>query len=333
MLEQTTAPVMGYKGILFIGDMHLSSGRVGRRLDDYAEAGLAKLKQAAQICRDEKLFPVSLGDLFHKAKENDLPLLSKTMSVLREFPTVPLMVAGSHDKTESWFTEKDAAKLLQDAGVLTLLDTPGLALSLDIDGRIVTLWATPAGSLLPARVKAPTPDSFNIMVTHHDFDFKGMYPGAHELKEIEGCSLLVNGHMHTPVPPVFRGQTHCHNPGSSMRVSVDQKNQQPAVSVWTPTHGVNLERRHLKHQAHVFDLTGKEAYPASEQELKSALPSAPRLSSFAAKLRGDTNLAAGRTDDGAVLIEEIDKYFRLFEKPAVLKKYIGSLLNTQLAER
>lgn len=322
----------GFDGILFIGDVHLLSHRPGRRIDDYASAGIDKLRQCARIANERNLFPVCLGDLFHRARENDLVLLSRTMEVLREFKAPLLLLAGSHDRTESWFTNQDAGQLLDKSGVLQVIEHPGKVVTLRMHGRNVNLWATPAGCRVAAAVAAE-PGGHNIMVTHHDFDFNGMYPGAEELSEIENCELLVNGHMHTPTPMVIKGGTACHNPGSIMRVSVDLKKHKPVVSVWTPAHGASLEAIPLVVADNVFDMTGKEAFAADPRALKDSLPKGLRLSTFAAKLRGADSLEAARTDDGAVLVEELDAYFKLFDKPDNLKRYLTGLVGEVVSAR
>lgn len=321
--------IEGFKGFLFIGDTHLASQRPGRRIDDYANAGLDKLRQAARICHEKNLYPVCLGDLFHRPRENNLELLAGVMAVSREFPAPMLVLAGSHDRTESWFTDKDAAKFLASAGAIELIEEPGRVLRLACEEGNVDLWATPAGVSIPKAVADE--GAINIMITHHDLDFQGMYPGATELQEIENCTMLVNGHMHTPAPMVLKGRTACHNPGSVMRVSVDLKRHKPVVSAWTPANDANLEPIALKVADNVFDLTGKEVYAADPRTLKAALPKGLRLSTFASKLREMETLDATRTTDGAVLVEELDAYFKLFDKPDNLKRYMTGLLSEVLA--
>lgn len=323
-------PIKGYKGILFIGDLHASSRRPGRRIDNYSLACLDKIRQSAIIANENNLYPVFLGDLFHRPGENNLEFLAQMIQVCRGFKEPLLVLGGSHDRTESWFTPKDAAYLLQDAGVVELLDSVGKAKSLEIEGRIVDIWAAPAESEIP---QALDRGDFNILITHHDFDFNGPYPGSIELKEIENCDMLVNGHMHTPTPVVIHGNTVCHNPGSVTRVSIDLLKHKPAVSIWKPTSGVSLERVELEVSSDVFDLTGYEAFAAEPRDLKASLPKGLRLSSFAAKLRaGSDSLDAQRTDDGSVLIEEMESYFKLFDKPDNVKRYISGLIKEVVDE-
>lgn len=318
--------VRGFDGFLFVGDVHLSSQRVGRRMDDYATAILKKLQQAGQIARERNLYPVLLGDLFHRAGENNLELLARVRAVSREeFVVPPLVLGGSHDRREAWFTDGDALKFLADTGSVQLIDQPGWVLTLDTGKETVGLWAAPAGSPIPRKLDSRETDRA-ILITHHDFDFCGAYPDALALEEIDGCDLHINGHMHTPAPRVMKGRTACYNPGSISRVSVDLKRHKPVVSVWVPAYKLSLEPVELEVVEDVFDLTGKEVFAATPAELKASLPKGLRLSSFAAKLRGAHALEAGRTDDGSVLAEELGAYFTLFDKPPVLKTYLTSLL-------
>lgn len=318
-------------GLLFVGDVHAASRRPGRRVDDYAAACVDKLTQAVAHANSGSLQMVLLGDLFHRSGENDLSLLAKIMEVLSQARWKPLLLGGSHDRTETGFTDRDAADLLSNAGKLTLLDKPGLAAEFEFSGVAVRLWATPAGYPIPKAVEPFA--GVNIMVTHHDMAFRGMYPKAVELKEIENCSMVVNGHMHTPCPMVLKGRTAFHNPGSVTRVSVDLLDHKPVVSAWTPPCGLSLEAIPLVVADNVFDLTGREAVAATPRELIAAMPVGLRLSSFAARLRASEALSASRTDDGSVLVEELEGYFKLFEPSSVVQRYLKGLLQEVIEEK
>lgn len=327
-----TEVLKGFTGILYIGDLHGSSTRVGRRIDDYAEVSLDKLSQAAKLCREQNLLPVCLGDLFHRARENNLTYLSKMWNILSQEFHVPLIViAGSHDRVETRLTNKDALHLLNQMGFIYALDRKGLALSAEINGAIVNLWATPAGSMIPDSIEGSSAH-FNVMVTHHDLDFNGPYPNCHEIKEIQNCDMVVNGHMHKACDPVTKGSTVWHNPGSIMRVSIKEKQHRPAVSLWTPAHGVNLQTIPLVFKENVFDLTGREVFAADPRELKEALPKGLRMSSFAGKIRAATALEASRTEDGSVLAERMEKYFEFSSKSDNLKRYMMGLFAETIKE-
>jgi predicted phosphodiesterase len=335
--------VFGYDGVLSIGDTHIAE-RTGRRIDAYSTAILGKLDQAADVAIERNLFPVHLGDLFNRARENSLELLARTAAVLERFPLptgasvkatslgLPVVV-GSHDPVETSLTDKDALQLLATFGRVFPMGTPGKVLTLVLNsGERVGLWVTPAGARVPDHIDAE-PGTVNIMFTHHDFDFNGLYPDAHELHEIEGCDLMINGHMHKATSMVLKGRTACHNPGSLARVKIDERNHKPVVSVWTPAHGLSLEPVLITAAENVFDMTGKEVYAADARTLKADLPKGLSLSRFAAKYRARDALEAGRTDDGSVLIEELDGYLKMFDKPDNLKRYLTGLVGQVVAER
>jgi len=247
------------------------------------------------------------------------------MSALAKFPVPPLLVAGSHGRVETRYTEKDATFMIARMGSLHALEDVGHVVTLNVKGQRTRIFVTPAGELLPDAVPVDA-ESVTVMLTHHDFDFQGPYPGCHMLKPVEGCNMLVNGHMHTPTPSVMQGHMACHNPGSVMRVSIDQRRYEPAVTIWEPSQGLDLVRQALRFNPDVFDLTGKEVYAADDNALKAVMPKVGSLSRFAAKLRSADPMEAARTQDGSVLAEELDAYFKLFEKPAVLRQYMGNLL-------
>lgn len=324
-------------GLLFVGDVHILSTRPGRRVDDYAAAILAKLEQAAQISCERKLQPVFLGDLFHRSSENSLTLLTAVIAVFRKFYLKPVVLSGSHDRQGTWLREQDALYLLQDCGVLQVADKPGPLFQGPCGTREtpIQLWATPAGHPIPDEIPALEGDGVSFMVTHHDLAFKGMYPGASALKEIKGCDMMINGHMHTPTPMVVQGSTCCFNPGSISRPSVDLKNHVPAVFAWTPGSGFNLERIPLKFVPgdEVFDLTGKHVGVAPDAELKATLPRALRLSKFAAVLGGGTSLEASRTEDGSVLADELASYFDEKKSSPSLRGYLAELLESVVTEK
>lgn len=322
----------GYAGILFIGDAHCTSRTPSRRLDDFAAASLDKLRQAVAIAVEHNLLAVNLGDLFNRPRENDITMLVRMMEILRPLRDRMLLLGGSHDRTETQYTEQDACQLLAQAGYLQLIDEPGKVAEVDIGGVVVNLWATPAGYVIPDSVDAG--GDHNIMITHHDLDFRGPYPGCHFLKEIENCDMLVNGHMHTPAPMVLKGRTACHNPGAITRPTIDLRNHKPVVSIWTPAHRLNLEPVPLVVAANVFDMTGKEAYAADPRKLKESLPKGLRLSHFAARLRaGADTMDATRSEDGAGILEELGHYFDLSDSPDNLQRYLKGLVAEVVEEQ
>lgn len=313
------------KGFLFIGDPHVTSVRPGRRKDDYVASVLGKLSVAAEIARGEELLPVILGDLFHRAKENHLPTLTRLIKVLQSFHVTPLCLGGNHDKAETLLTETDALQLLAQAGVLKVIDGECQeVLTLDTPAGRIALWAAPYGAKLPERINSDANQV--VLITHHDLAFEGAYPGATELYEIVGCDLVVNGHMHKTAPSVRKGQTHWHCPGNIEPLSIDCRDHIPAVWAWRGGDTAQpLERIVLPHDRDCFDLTGLNVAPSASDAALEALDDVvaavqikPTPSHFAELLSAQTTLEAARTEDDVTFLEDLTQAFdELGVKPAV----------------
>jgi calcineurin-like phosphoesterase family protein len=318
------------KGFLFIGDPHVSSLRPGRRIDDFAASVLEKLRLAGEIARREELVPVILGDLFHRARENHLPTLSRLTKVLQGYPVVPLIVGGNHDKEETQLREADALYLLAQTGVIDVFDGECReARRFQIDGQTVSLWMAPYGSAIPSQISAPGADMV-VLVTHHDLAFEGAYPGAAVLQEVRGCNIAVNGHMHKTAPPVVRGMTHWHCPGNIEPLSVDCIDHVPAVWSWHPAAPGELKAIPLPHQRDCFDMAGLmiPASPAAEA-VEALIPT--QTSHFAELLSANTRLEAARADDNESFIEELKIALVEIEARAEVQRLLLALAQGEAA--
>lgn len=321
------------KGLLFVGDVHAASARVGRRIDDYGQTCLGKLRQVAEIANKRQARALFLGDLFHRPGENNLAYLAAVRDILASFDFTPVLLNGSHDRVETRMSDRDAVAFLAACEVLQVCDTPKWVFQQEIEGAPVQVWGLPAGNPLPDALPAGVPGSTTFMMTHGDFDFRGPYPGAETLRPVVNCDVLINGHMHTPTPEVVHGATVCYNPGSITRPAISQLNHQPAVHFWAPALGISLERIPLKCEegAAVFDLTGVRER-ADAAALKEALPKPLRVAQFAALLEGATSLAAGRTEDGSALAEELAEYFAENNTSPNLRAYLTQLIQQVVAD-
>lgn len=299
--------IKGFRGFLFIGDPHLASYRPGKRMDDYQNAILNKLKQAAQISCDENLVPIILGDLFHNSNENSLTLLSRLTDIARTFPLTPETLEGNHDKEETRLTEKDALSYMHKTRVVSVITKSGLVAEYDFEGQRVRLYATPFGADIPSEL--PEEDGvLNIMITHHDLNFSGAHVGCKPLSEIKGCHMLVNGHLHKTLPSFNCGMTRAHNPGNIARLSVDVRDHVPAVWEWLPSFGdFELKKHPLQHVQDVFDLTGDQVAPAKSKAAVKAL----ERSYFAELLStNDASKMEGiKSDDATGIREELKEVF------------------------
>lgn len=217
------------QGLVFIGDPHLASRVPGFRKDDYPSTILGKLRWALAYARDCKLLPVLLGDLFHWPRDNSNRLLVELISM---FDGNVYAIAGNHDSVEDRLTDDDSLSILASSGRLRLL-TPDAPWRGVVQGVDVVLGGTPWGMRLPERFDKP-PSSrpqLVIWVTHHDLSFGGYEAARLDPREIPGVDVVINGHIHRPLPSQKHGSTTWVNPGSIARVnrSDASKARRPAV--------------------------------------------------------------------------------------------------------
>lgn len=142
-------------GILFIGDPHLWSKKPGRRLDNYTDVILNKLKEAIQYANQHNLLIICLGDLFEKPEDNDIEFLTKVIEVIKE--NKMLINVGNHDIHEHKLTFKNPLKLLEKTGLIELTEDNGFAYQVDIKNQNneinrIIIGATPYGHKIPDNV-------------------------------------------------------------------------------------------------------------------------------------------------------------------------------------
>ncbi len=320
-------------GLLFIGDPHLSSRKPGRRTDkDFTGTVLDKLDQAFQVARNERLLPVILGDLFDRAGDNDLSMLSRLLKLLREHVehggVTPVSLVGNHDMKDARLSMDTALAVVRESGWITLLED---AEPLSILG-VVTLWPLSygqAGGIHEMDGRLLNTGLPAIALTHADFAFQGAYPGAAPLVEIPGVCMVVNGHMHKPAPDVRIGETLWCNPGNITRMSVDCEADQP--SVWSWRNGdTGLKRHVLQHDRVVFDRSGISVLP-DHAGLKEAFPRVSgdepaQHSAFAELLKAQKNSDGPLTEDAGVLLEELDAVCADRKTPPIVSSMLHSLL-------
>lgn len=142
-------------GILFIGDPHLWSKKPGRRLDNYTDVILNKLKEAIQYANQHNLLIICLGDLFEKPEDNDIEFLTKVIEVIKE--NKMLINVGNHDIHEHKLTFKNPLKLLEKTGLIELTEDNGFAYQVDVKSQNneinrIIIGATPYGHKIPDNV-------------------------------------------------------------------------------------------------------------------------------------------------------------------------------------
>lgn len=296
-----------YAGFLHIGDPHNSSRRPGTRNDsDFTATVIGKLEQAAAIANDRNLIPIILGDLFDREHDTQDRMMTLLVRVLNKFNIKPFVLAGNHDLTETSLTDDTALAVLVEAEVVQVIEQTGVFLAAQIEMHdeiyTVAVGGTPYGMTIPNDVM-PFLSEVGVLteyvgwLTHEDIAFEGAYPGAMEPFEINGCSWVVNGHMHLSKRPLKAGRTIWHNPGNITRLSKDCASHIP--SVWEMNAVGGMCRVPLKHVEDVFDaIKGKVDANADGATID-------KTSAFVEMLKACTIAVDPKTQDGSVLMEDI----------------------------
>ena len=335
MNTNQTTPVFNPVGVLYIGDPHACSRNPGRRMDDYLSSTLNKLSQAAKICKEENLFPVLLGDLIHDKEESSVVLLNRIIDVLREFPVAPLAIGGNHNRHESVYSEQDIEHLLDKVGAIRLIREYGHAVSFKSNGAPINFHVVPHGANIPKKLPQK-PAGLNILLTHHDLPFQGMYKkDGVGLQEIANCTMVVNGHIHNQLPVEQVGATLYANPGNIENLTFDLKDQKPAVWAWFFSESdFTLHPRYLICGA-MWNETGKRVKAADATESVNALlEEQPGLGNFAAALKeGDFGSElADSMNDGEELRVDLEDAMSASKLSDPAQLIIRSLLGKVLTE-
>jgi predicted phosphodiesterase len=308
------------RGILFVGDPHLSSRRPGRRRDeDFPATCLDRLRQSIEIADRGDLLPVLLGDLFDRPREDDHALIVRAIRILRGARHAPLCLVGNHDRIHARLTDDTALALVREAGAVRTIEESGPVLEARIGGRAVGLGGTPHGQEIPADVSGLFEGAEAVVwVTHHDLALGQAYPGALPTFPILGCDAVVNGHMHGLERPRREGGTVWFNPGNILRQTVDMIDHVPAAWSWDPAAPQRLVPHPLAHERDVFDLTGRRAAPV-------APAAGPRPSVFAELLKAESRAEMERTEDGSVLMEDLLRVFEEEDVPDAVRAIVLDL--------
>ena len=136
-------------GICFIGDPHLLSLRPGRRIDNYTQTILNKLKQIRDYCNENNLLAIILGDLYDNANDKDVEMNTDLALILQSFKHKVISAVGNHDINEIKLLNHNPLKMLERLGFIYLLENNGLGFEIVIkkgkSKKKILLGATPYG--------------------------------------------------------------------------------------------------------------------------------------------------------------------------------------------
>lgn len=301
-----------YDGILFVGDPHVWSLQPGTRIEkSYTETILRKLDDCVHIAIKNNLYMIILGDLFHKQNENNIDMLTKLTRILKKLPQSCATVEGNHEKSQTKLSDDVALSLLREAGVIYTMEKNDLWAKFNFkDGRSCYVGATPYGEKIPNKVALPTKEKNRdipiVWLTHHDLDFGSTYPGAIAIKEIEGVSMLVNGHIHGTKRSLTYGNMRAHNPGNISRLSSDMVDHVPAVWKWVMENDFEIESIILDYQKNIFNTVDKEIEVPKLPEQVEETINPQQISQFVEKMEQHNSIYdPAKTDDGVHVKESI----------------------------
>lgn len=329
----TPSPLVGdhiiqkvVKGILWIGDPHLTRVKPGRRLDaDFVGTVTNKISQAIAIARENDLYPFVLGDLFDNASEPDgistLVRLARAAAG-EDWATI----VGNHDKNEVKLRDNTLLGACRDFKIIRVIENNGLCAIFTIDGMKVAVAAVNYGNEIPTDATGwfPADADYRVLVTHDDIAINDTYPGARDPWEIKGCDLVVNGHVHETKPIKTVGQTQWFIPGNITRLSVDVVNHVPSVWQWDPKNGI--KQHVLKYEVNAFDLTGLRVQAdVSHLEAKARQENHGRESAFTSLLMQESSTDMKRSDSGDVVLEDIERTLAEMKKPDTVTTIVRDL--------
>jgi predicted phosphodiesterase len=309
------------KGLLVIGDPHVGSRRPGRRKDvQWPLPVLAKLERCVAIANDRQLAVVILGDLFDRPVEPDEALKNQLIRTLKGFRHRPIVNVGNHDIQHTTLTDGDTLALLGLCDIVDVVATSAPVVEFHIGERRLGLGATPFGQEIPTDVRGSFSGvDLQAWFTHHDIAFDGGYPGAVPPFAIQGCDLLVNGHIHKTQKAVVAGRTRWMNPGNITRQSVDLLDHVPRA--WILDGNGELEAQALPFESNVFDLTGRLIDAADGSVVAREIESA-----FVTLLQAESPTELRRSGDGSIVRDEIEAKFAQDNTSDAVRAVVSSLL-------
>jgi hypothetical protein len=136
---------------------------------------------------------------------------------------------------------------------------------------------------------------------------------------VEGCDVLINGHIHKTQQSILAGRTRWMNPGNITRQSVDLVDHVPRA--WILDGSGALEPQALPFENNVFDLTGRVVEAADGSVVAREVESA-----FVTLLQAESSTELKRSGDGSIVRDEIEAKFASDDTSDAVRAIVRSLL-------
>jgi hypothetical protein len=259
-------------GFLNIGDQHLAWEPPGRRKPGYWRDVMLKISHSLTVANQRRLVPLFLGDLFDHATNNPETLKTVFLDLASKCWTKPILNVGNHDKAGTNLSPADSLGVIAKSGHVRIIAKSGVAGIYEMAGRRVLVGGTPFGEAIPSSLSGAGGDvDQRIWLTHHDIGFSGSYPGSIDPFSINGCALVLNGHMHLHRAPVDYGNTTWCNFGAITRTAIDAMAEVPsAFEIGFDDKGkFGFLQHELPHKpaTDVFNMVGLQISAKSSDEL------------------------------------------------------------------
>ncbi|MHA1592370.1 MAG: metallophosphoesterase family protein [Candidatus Heimdallarchaeaceae archaeon] len=249
-----------------LGDLHLTNRGPRRRLDNYFETQIDKLKQALNIFDREKCSHIiQVGDFFESPDTGNY-VISTIISLLRSRNIKILCCYGQHDISghNAFTLKRSPLKVLESAGVVKILSKDPVQLANNVvgdDKRYLMMYAASFGEKVP---ETDANDPYNILVTHRMIGDKSLYPGQELtsprkfLRDNPNYNVVFCGDYHYRFQDVYQGRTIV-NPGCLMRKTIGKFDleHQPGVTIFDVNKdkdGLSLFLLKVKTIEEIFDL-------------------------------------------------------------------------------
>lgn len=327
-----------YNSLLFVGDVHLSSIKPGRRTDDYVESIFHKLEQIKKYSIENNALVIFTGDLFHKGEEKSLTLLNKTILYFSGFDKYlkPYLCLGNHDiSNDKLLTDDYAISLLKNSSLLNVVDEI-IEYNFLVNSDNIRIIFIPWGKEIPKKLSYH--NGITVMVTHHDISFDGnSYPELIDPFYIENCNFVYNGHIHKKFDNIVienleqSFKTVWINNGSLTRNTIAEFKHIPKFYSFTKD---NFEEHIIEYKKDCFDFTGYQVEKMDEESLIQQGDFLNLNTSQAANLIFDTyqSLSISKTDDASVLKEHLEDSLSKKDFPDLAKQIVWELYNKVVPE-
>lgn len=312
----------GASGFLYIGDPHLMSKSPNRRLEEDHEiihVTTDKLAQSIEKANELNAIAVITGDLFTYAKDSRALLMTLAMRALKKAKHPVLCLPGNHDILANEVTDDTALAAIAESGLLTLFpEACGPVGTFVFGDKVVGLGGVVHSQIVDGVMcSQPIPEDVTdwfeavdevVLITHHDIAFDGAYPGSLDVYPVNGCKLIINGHMHSTKVPLRAGDTWWVNIGNIFRQTIADAKHVPSVWFWKP--GMDVPEQHkLRYVVEVFDWTGKLGKAAAGGSLIPEMgdDDEDKASySFVTELSAAIGSEMPKSHDAGILLEDIE---------------------------